>query len=83
MAQIALQGLHKSYGAVRAVSDLSLDIHDREFFVLLGPTGAGQICEITRQLRGEAGSRQQPDAKVGLAHMVGIGAVCVMHVLAR
>jgi acetyl-CoA acetyltransferase len=49
----------------------------------LGPTGAGQICEITRQLRGEAGERQQPDARIGVAHMVGIGAVCVMHVLER
>ncbi len=49
----------------------------------LGPTGTGQIVEITRQLRGEAGVRQQPDARYGLAHMVGIGAVCVMHVLER
>lgn len=47
----------------------------------LGPTGVGQICEIARQLRGEAGPRQQPNARVGLAHMVGIGQVCVMHVL--
>jgi acetyl-CoA acetyltransferase len=49
----------------------------------LGPTGLGQIVEITRQLRGEAGDRQQPDAKVGLAHMVGIGPVCVIHILQR
>ncbi len=46
-----------------------------------GPTGVGQIAEITRQLRGEAGSRQQPNARVGLAHMVGVGQVCVVHVL--
>jgi len=49
----------------------------------IGPTGVGQVCEIARQLRGEAGSRQQPDAQLGLAHMVGIGSVCVAHVLAR
>lgn len=47
-----------------------------------GPTGAGQVCELTRQLRGEAGPRQHPRHRVGLAHMVGVGQVCVMHVLA-
>lgn len=49
----------------------------------IGPTGIGQVAEITRQLRGEAGTRQQPNARVGLAHMVGLGAVCFAHVLAR
>lgn len=48
----------------------------------IGPTGVGQICEITTQLRGEAGARQHPGATKGLAHMVGLGAVCVVHVLA-
>lgn len=49
----------------------------------IGPTGAGQIAEIARQLRGEAGVRQQPNAKTGLAHMVGVGAVCVVHILRK
>ena len=49
----------------------------------IGPTGAGQVAEITRQLRGEAGGRQHPNARIGLAHMVGVGAVCVVHVLQR
>lgn len=49
----------------------------------LGPTGVGQICELVRQLRHEAGDRQHPGARVGLAHMVGVGAVCVVHVLSR
>jgi acetyl-CoA acetyltransferase len=47
----------------------------------IGPTGVGQICEITTQLRGEAGSRQHADARTGLAHMVGVGAVCLVHIL--
>ena len=49
----------------------------------IGPTGTGQVCEVTRQLRGEAEGRQQPDARWGMAHMVGLGAVCVVHVLER
>ena len=48
----------------------------------IGPTGVGQICELTTQLRGEGGLRQHADARLGLAHMVGVGAVCVVHVLA-
>jgi acetyl-CoA acetyltransferase len=47
----------------------------------LGPTGIGQICEITRQLRGEAEGRQHHGARTGLAHMLGAGAVCVVHIL--
>jgi len=49
----------------------------------IGPTGTGQVAEIARQLRGEAGVRQQPNARTGLAHMVGVGAVCVVHVLQK
>jgi acetyl-CoA acetyltransferase len=49
----------------------------------IGPTGVGQVCEITTQLRGEAGERQHPGARTGLAHMVGVGAVCIVHVLRK
>jgi acetyl-CoA acetyltransferase len=48
----------------------------------IGPTGVGQIAELTTQLRAEAGPRQHPGAKTGLAHMVGVGAVCAVHILA-
>lgn len=47
----------------------------------LGPTGLGQVAEIARQLRGEAAGRQHPDARLGLAHMIGLGSVAVAHVL--
>jgi len=47
----------------------------------IGPTGIGQIGEITMQIRGEAGERQHKGAKTGLAHMVGVGAVCYVHTL--
>lgn len=47
----------------------------------IGPTGVGQIGELTTQIRGEAGARQHRGARTGLAHMVGLGAVCAVHVL--
>ena len=49
----------------------------------IGPTGVGQIGEIVLQLRGEAGLRQHKPARVGLAHMVGVGAVCYVHTLQK
>jgi acetyl-CoA acetyltransferase len=49
----------------------------------IGPTGIGQVGEIVHQLRGEAGARQHGDARAGLAHMVGVGAVCYVHILTR
>ena len=49
-----------------------------------GPTGLGQIAEIYWQLRGEAGARQIPARpRTGLAHMVGLGGTCVVHILSR
>lgn len=49
----------------------------------LGPTGLGQIHEITKQLRGENGARQQPDARIGMAHMIGLGSIAIAHILQR
>jgi acetyl-CoA acetyltransferase len=46
-----------------------------------GPTGLAQIWDVTRQLRGEAGPLQVDGARTGLAHMMGAGAVCVVHIL--
>jgi acetyl-CoA acetyltransferase len=49
----------------------------------LGPTGIGQIHELVRQLRAENGVRQQKDAKIGMAHMIGLGSIAIAHVLRR
>tara|TARA_R110002020_G_scaffold86590_12_gene213791 strand:- start:5979 stop:7106 length:1128 start_codon:yes stop_codon:yes gene_type:complete len=49
----------------------------------LGPTGLGQIHELTRQLRGENGDRQQPGARVGMAHMIGLGSISIAHILTK
>jgi multiple sugar transport system ATP-binding protein len=46
MAEIRLDRVTKNFGANNAVRDLSLDIGDGEFFVLLGPTGAGKTTTL-------------------------------------
>jgi multiple sugar transport system ATP-binding protein len=46
VANLTLKNLCKSFGDVVAVHNLSLDIRDREFFVLLGPTGAGKTTTL-------------------------------------
>jgi acetyl-CoA acetyltransferase len=53
----------------------------------LGASGAAQIVEIVRQLRGEAAERQVVNARVGLAHIMGgnipdiDSSACTVHVL--
>jgi len=50
----------------------------------IGATGAGQVVEVVKQLRGEAGGRQVPDATRALTHNVGgSGGAAVVHVLER
>lgn len=50
----------------------------------IGATGLSMTYEIAKQLRGEAGERQVPDADVGLTHNVGgIGQYCFVQVLRR
>ncbi len=49
----------------------------------IGPTGLAQVWETVRQLRGESGPRQVEGARAGLAHMVGVGGVCLIHILKK
>jgi len=49
----------------------------------LGASALGQVVELTRQLRGEAGDRQVVGARVGLAHTVGRGANAGVAILTR
>lgn len=46
MSNISLHNVSKSFGTKKAVSDLSLEIADGEFVVLLGPTGAGKTTTL-------------------------------------
>lgn len=50
----------------------------------VGATGAGQIVEVVKQLRGDAGGRQVENAKRGLTHNVGAtGGTVVVNILSR
>lgn len=47
---ISLSGLSKTFGAVRAVDDVSFDVYPGEIFGLLGPNGAGKTTTIRMML---------------------------------
>ena len=47
----------------------------------LGATGVANIFEVAQHLRGRAGARQVNGAKVGLAHVIGLGSACTINIL--
>jgi len=49
----------------------------------IAATGIANIWEICHHLRGEAGDRQIEGAKVGLAHVIGLGNACGVHILEK
>jgi len=49
----------------------------------IAATGIANIWEICQHLRGEAGQRQIPGARVGLAHVIGLGSACGVHILSK
>ncbi|MDG1117448.1 MAG: ABC transporter ATP-binding protein [Flavimaricola sp.] len=61
---IALKGVRKDFGTFTALSDVSFDIKDNEFFTLLGPSGCGK----TTLLRLIAGFE---DTTAGTIHLYG------------
>ena len=46
MSAIEVENLHKSYGDLKAVDGLSLDVEEGEVFGLLGPNGAGKTTTV-------------------------------------
>jgi multiple sugar transport system ATP-binding protein len=60
MAEVTLQHITKNFKQITALSDVSFSIHDGEFFVLLGPSGAGK----TTTLRVIAGLDRQDSGSV-------------------
>ncbi|CUU56990.1 Acetyl-CoA acetyltransferase [Parafrankia irregularis] len=49
----------------------------------IAATGIANVWEICHHLRGEAGDRQIAGARVGLAHVIGLGSACGVHVLEK
>jgi multiple sugar transport system ATP-binding protein len=62
MATIRLENITKVFGAHTALKDLTLEVKDGEFFVLLGPTGAGK----TTTLRLIAGLERPTDGSISI-----------------
>ena len=46
MSSVELQKITKRFKYVTALEDVSFEVRDREFFVLLGPTGAGKTSTL-------------------------------------
>ena len=52
MAQVSLRGIYKTYSDAKgrevhaAVSDVNIEVADREFLVLVGPSGCGKSTTL-------------------------------------
>jgi len=67
MAEVVLQDVDKVYpNGYHAVKDLSLDVEDGEFLVLVGPSGCGK----TTALRMVAGLETITDGSVSIGGSV-------------
>jgi len=66
MASVTLRSVSKRWGAVTAVDDVSLDIADGEFMVLLGPSGCGK----TTTMRMVAGLDDPSDGEIRIGERV-------------
>lgn len=49
----------------------------------ISATGIANIWEVCHHVRGEAGDRQIEGAQVGLAHVIGLGSACGVHILEK
>ena len=44
MAHLAVRDLHLSFGGLRALDGVTLEVQERDLFALVGPNGAGKTC---------------------------------------
>jgi len=84
---IKFEGVSRSFGAQRAVDDLSLEVRERELCVLVGPSGAGKstvLRMINRLVEPSSGrimvggrdvrSRRPEDLRRGIGYVIqGVG----------
>lgn len=49
----------------------------------IAATGIANMYELVQHLRGQAGERQVPGARFGMAHVVGLGTSAAVHILER
>ncbi|NQU42908.1 ATP-binding cassette domain-containing protein, partial [bacterium] len=67
MAGVGIQGVSKVYpGGVQATRNVSIDIHDKEFLVLVGPSGCGK----STLLRMIAGLEEITDGEISIGGRV-------------
>src|SRR5258705_10978523 len=46
MPEITVQGLRKTFGQERALTEISFSVRDKEFLTLLGPSGCGKTTTL-------------------------------------
>ncbi|MCU1427006.1 MAG: carbohydrate transporter ATP-binding protein family, partial [Actinomycetia bacterium] len=66
MGRVAFEGVTKRFGSVTAVRDLTLEVLDEEFLVLLGPSGCGK----STALRMVAGLEEPSEGKIWIGDRV-------------
>ncbi len=66
MASVTLKNVTKHFGDVVAVDDVSIDVHDREFLVLVGPSGCGK----STTLRMVAGLEELTDGDIYIGELL-------------
>src|SRR6266446_5180718 len=73
-------GVHPNLGGKRPVNVSGGLL---SFFHDTATTGVANICEVVWHMTedGRAKERQVPNAKVGMAHVIGLGSACTIHIL--
>lgn len=45
--KIRIENLSLSFGGVKALTEINLDIRDKEILAIIGPNGAGETCLLS------------------------------------